>query len=318
MRNGILSLVIIGLLLLLVACDTKTGESIEVEADRFKIGVVLKSMDSEYTYAMNSGIVSAAEDFGITVITVYPEVETDVEKQRMMIMDMLSSGVDMMLICPCDSEDTRDYMAVAAEKNIPVFSVDTEMYYEDEVYIGSDNYQIGQLAGEEMDRLLGGQGKVAIMAGTLIQSPHYKRVKGFKDYIGQNTEIEIVYEGEAYSRFLDAVYKTEELLKEHPEVDGIFVSNATMTLGIVDRMELMGMDNDIRIVGVDTQSDTLHMIQEGKISAMISQNGYDITYKAIEVAYEYLNGKEFEGNIIIENEIIRLENVDEFLKIIAR
>lgn len=271
-------------------------------------------MDSEYCLSLKSGIEKVADELDIDVLIVHPQTEKDVSQQSILINDMLNSDVDAIIVVPCDSFNT-EYMNAAKEKNIPVFSMDTDIYEEDEIYIGSNNIMIGEIAGEYMNELLDNEGSVAILTGTLIQSPHIERLKGFKDYIESKTNIEIVYEKEAYCSFLDSVQKTKEILDEYPNIDGIFCTNATMTLGVMDRLEFLELDKPVSIIGVDTQTDSIRKIIDGKITGMVSQNGYDIANETMHTVVEYLDGEKIENNIYIESELITNENAKKYLKI---
>ncbi|PAB56640.1 ABC transporter substrate-binding protein [Anaeromicrobium sediminis] len=298
--------------------DSEYKESYDSKKYKYKIGVVLKSMDSEYTLSLKSGILGAGEDFKTNSVIVYPRSEIDVKAQNIMIKDLLNSDIDAIVICPCDSTNSKDYMDLAKKRGIPVFSIDTDIYDENEIYIGSDNFHIGELAGQYMHEKIGNEGKVAILSGTLIASPHYQRAEGFKEYIKKNSSLEVVYEDEAYCSFLEGVKKTKEIFDKYPHINGIFSTNATMALGIVDRMEFMKIKREIPIIGVDTQSDSIGKVLDGKIAAMVSQNGYDIAYETIKTVVRYLDGEEINKNIYTKSELITKENAKEYLKIIDK
>ncbi|WP_273319831.1 substrate-binding domain-containing protein [Vallitalea guaymasensis] len=303
------------MILLLCGCNSNINHKnySENNQDKYKIGVVLKAMDSEYCLSLKSGIEKAADELDVEVLIVHPQTEKDVRQQKILINDMLNSDVDAMIVVPCDSYYS-EYMEIAKEKDIPVFSMDTDIYGEDEIYIGSNNLLIGKLAGEYMNDRLEGRGSVAILTGTLIQSPHIERLKGFKDYIELNTDIEIVYEKEAYCSFLDSVQKTKEILDKFPDIDGVFCTNATMTLGVMDRLEFLKLDEPISIIGVDTQTDSIRKIIDGKITGMVSQNGYEIANETVHTVVRYLNGEKIEKNIYIDSEFIRKDNAENYLK----
>ncbi|GKX29312.1 LacI family transcriptional regulator [Vallitalea longa] len=281
--------------------------------DKYRIGVVLKAMDSEYCLSLKSGVEKAADELDVDVLVVNPLTEKDVRQQNILIEDTLNSNVDAIVIVPCDSYNTEEYMELAEEKNIPVFSMDTDIYGKDEIYVGSDNIEIGEIAGRYMDKLLNGKGLVAVLTGTLLQSPHVERLEGFKDYLECNTNINIVYEEEAYCSFFDSSQKTKEILDEYGNIDGIFCTNATMALGVIDRLEFLKPNKSVRIIGVDTQTDTIRKIIDDKISAMVSQDGYDIAYETMQTVVKYLNGEDIEGNLYIENELINKEKAEKYL-----
>lgn len=322
MKKRVRIAIVIGtvLLLFLYGCSTPAKNDYNSQNNnsstlnyKYKVGVVLKAMDSEYGLSLKSGIETASEECQINSIIVHPESETDVQAQNIMINDMLNSDLDAIVIMPCDSNNTKQYMDKAREKGIPVFSMDTEMYGEEEPYIGSNNKEIGKIAGKYMNELLDGKGSVAVLAGTLIQAPHSERLQGFKEYIESETSIQIIYEEQAYSSFLEGVKKTGEIFEIYPDVDGIFCTNATMALGVVDRMEFLDIKKQIPIIGVDTQSDSIQKILDGKIAGMVSQSGYDIAYETIKTVAKYLNGEKIEGNIYIESVLITKENALKYL-----
>ncbi len=310
----------IGLIFIFVsmaACKSGEPEKEIESADgqEYVIGVVTKSLNSEYTYSLKSGLDAAVREDDVDMIFIHPDYETEIDVQNIMIDSMVNSNIDALIVSPCDSSYT-DYVEVAKSKNIPVFAMDTELYHDDVPYIGADNYKIGEMAAEQMIQELGGEGEIAILAGTLAAAPHLQRIEGFKHYIQANSDIEVVYEEEAFCDFRHAVAKTQEILLLFPNVDGIFAGNATMALGVLDRLEFSDHTIDIPIIGVDTQSDTIRKVMDGEITAMISQNGYDIGYEAMKTVFRFLEGEKVSSKTIIESKVITKENAEEFLKVI--
>lgn len=89
-------------------------------------------------------------------------------------------------------------------------------------------------------------------------------------------------------------------------------TNAMMTIGALQQKKRNHWDN-LRLVGVDTQSDALTAVQDGDILAMISQNGYDIGYRTIETLVDAMNGETVAEHTYVENRVIIQTNVKSFL-----
>jgi ribose transport system substrate-binding protein len=100
------------------------------------------------------------------------------------------------MITPSGSREIVPAIAKANAANIPVVTIDTRV---DEAtmkaanahvatFIGSDNLQGGQLAGEFLAQKLGGQGKVAVLEGIPGHETGDSRLKGFREMIAQEPE----------------------------------------------------------------------------------------------------------------------------------
>ncbi|MFR7390060.1 MAG: sugar ABC transporter substrate-binding protein [Blautia faecis] len=72
---------------------------------------------------------------------------------------------------------------------------------------------------------------VAILSGTLSASNHIERVNGFKDYITENTNIEIVDEQPDNDSVEDALSITEGYLSTYPDLKGVFGCNGAAPVG---------------------------------------------------------------------------------------
>ena len=143
------------------------------------------------TVAAMATVVSAAEEgktYGVSVMThnnsfflaeiegiegaigendevVAPDPALDISTQVEQISDMISSGVDVIMIDAIDSEGIKPALVEAKEAGTPVIAIDTEVADPEyvESTIVSDNVDAGRLAGKCLVDAIGGKGKVAII-----------------------------------------------------------------------------------------------------------------------------------------------------------
>ena len=69
------------------------------------------------------------------------------------------------------------------------------------------------------------------MSGSLTATDHVERIKGFKDALAQYPEMQIVFEQPDNDILEDAVTLTENALQAHPNIKGLFGSNASNPIG---------------------------------------------------------------------------------------
>lgn len=308
-KNFILLLSCICMGMLLGCNDTNIDKKVN---KKYNLGVVLKAMNSEHWFSVKAGIERAAKDLNVNVTILYPENETDIEIQKVLIRDMIDNEVDGIAISPCDSEDTIEYTIYAQAKKVLVYAIDTEMQT-DTYFVGSNNREIGKMAADYFINELNFRGEIAVISGSHKQKSHKDRVEGFKDVIDKHDDIKIVYEGIADSSSIKAMEETEKILKKYPNISGIFTTNATMALGIIENESYKNNKNKMKIVCVDMQSDAIRGVINKKISGIVSQDGYAMGYKTIQNMVKLLKGKDANKHIYIESYIITPENAADFL-----
>ncbi|MBS7006903.1 substrate-binding domain-containing protein [Anaerostipes sp.] len=252
-------------------------QSLETENPEYVIGVVTKSRDSEYWMSVCSGMEKAAADLGVSVIIMSPDTETDEKAQQQMIDSLLKKDIDALAVSPIDSYNADKYLKKAEKENIKVVSYDTKIMEKGVPYIGIDNEKAGRDLAEYMAGQMGKEGSVGIISGNLKQNSHASRLKGFKDYIEKNTDIRIAFTESGYSNLRMSEQEISRLMKEHPDLNGIFATSAVTALGIMEYMK----DRPVLIATVDAQEDALDAVKKGRIAALAYQPGYEIGYETI-------------------------------------
>lgn len=310
MRRFICLICIMMTLILYGSVYIKSLKTQEMSAPKYTVGVVLKAMDSEHWLAVQSSMQKIAKSNNINLIVLYPKNEADYQAQNKMIIDLLKNDVDAIIVSPCNIYKAQEYLALAKQKQIPIFTLDENI--KDIPYIGSDNYRIGERAAEYLDKRLPKEAQVSILSGSAVQEAHIKRVQGFVDYINKNTDLVINNYIVNDINYRQATLQTEHLLKQYPDTQGLFVTNAVMTLGAIEAID--ETDKQITIIGVDTQNDAIMAIKNKKIDAMISQDGYEIGALAMNIVLDYLiNDRQPQKDNYIENNFITIENADNYL-----
>ncbi|MCD8357419.1 MAG: substrate-binding domain-containing protein [Clostridia bacterium] len=300
-------LLLLPVVLLLAGCGSGTEEVQEKRT----ICVVLKAMDSVHWMSVEDGLKQAANDYDVFVNILWPSNENDVDAQNTILEDVVASKPDAIAVSPCDSERI-DIMGQAQQAGIPCFYIDTKSEQFDFPYIGADNYNIGKIAGMAFSRHIDG-GKIAVIMGNPKQSTHEERLQGFADYIEQCTDLELCQiEVSETSSYLESMKCMETILQQNPDVQGVFCTSALMVLGAMQQQEDTGAD--VKLIGVDMQSDAMSSVEDGKILALVGQNGYEIGYQTIRTIVQSLDGDAVEQNTYVNTPLITQDNAAEYLE----
>ena len=274
---------------------------------KYTIGVVLKAMDSEHWLSVRSGMTEAAQKNNMRLIVITAENETAFAEQNKIIGDLLANDIDALIVSPTNINHTKEFVDLARKKNIPVFSIDEEI--DEIIYIGSNNYAVGEMAAAFMAANLPAGSEVSVISGSANQNAHIQRTAGFVDYIEKNSSLIIGKTMAAETQYRQAMTQAEKLLRERPNTRGIFVTSAIMTLGVIETTE----NFPVMIIGVDTQNDAIMAVKNGKIDALISQDGHESGRLAIEVVAAHMNNEPVQKYNFIRNELITADNAEHFL-----
>ncbi len=288
-------------------------QSEEAEDATVSMIAILKARNSLHWQFIMEGMEQTAKNHSVRLNVLWPETEVDVDTQLRMIEDAIRAKPDIIFLAPDDVDRMEEYEERIQNAGITLIYVDeNETNTSGIPYVGSDNYHAGELAAESVQEILP-EGSVAFIGGSQGQPAHILRGSGFMDSMEAAgtytfTEIKEVPDT-SVSGGKEAM---TEVLEAHPEVRAVFCSSALICMGAQEACQSLER-TDVILVGMDTQSDVLTALKNGRIHAIISQSGYEMGCKAMEAALNVLEGEEIPLLNYIENEIISKENVDDYL-----
>lgn len=284
------------------------GKDVQEPEGEFIIGVVTKSRNSEYWMSVNAGMEKAAKEMNVKTVILSPDTETDKKIQKKMIRDLLKMKVDALAVSPIDSNDNQDYYLQAQELEIPVYSYDTPIADVEVPYIGIDNEKVGYELAKVLAEEMGHKGNIAIIAGSREQTSHEKRIAGFEKYMEQEPDMHIEVEKSGYSNLRVSEQEMAEIQSNYPDLDGIMTTSAVTALGLAEATKGSG----IAIASVDDQEDAIRAVEEGRITVLGAQSGYDIGYETVKYIVNDKKGVKQDREKILVTQILTRENVEDY------
>ncbi len=208
----------------------------------------------------------------------------DVAAQIQTMETYIAQGVTGIAIAPSDPDALEAVMKQAADAGIFVTTLDTPPV-EDSVslvYIGTDNYTAGKMAGEAMAELLPGGGKVGIGRGSDTALNALQRTDGFLEGI-EGTDIEALEPVNDKEDAATALQLANSVISANPDLAGAFGVYAYNGPAWATAIKEAGKVGVIKLVSFDATTDIINGIKEGVIDATIAQREYDMGYKSVEI-----------------------------------
>ncbi|CCU78642.1 Ribose ABC transport system, periplasmic ribose-binding protein RbsB (TC 3.A.1.2.1) [Halanaerobium saccharolyticum subsp. saccharolyticum DSM 6643] len=272
--------------------------SFAVAAQEINIGLIPMTLSNEYFIALINGAEQRAELYDVELTVQGPQTHADALAQLEQMENMISRGVDAIVIVPSSSEALAPALLKAEEAGIPVINLDTKFNQETLAnagvspipFIGTDNY-VGALdAGKLALELLDGEGQVAILEGISGQQNTYDRKNGFID--GMENKLDVVATQTADWEVEKGYNAAQNIMQANPELDLIFGSNDGMAIGAYRAILEAGKEDEIFVIGYDAVPAALESVKEGELYATIAQFPAEMGKRGIDAAMQIINGEQ--------------------------
>src|ERR1700686_1740796 len=274
------------------------------------IAVIPKGNADLFWQSVHAGAVKAGRETGVDVLWNGPASEADYTVQIQIVDAMINRHVDAIALAPTDRQALVTVVERAAGRNVPVVifdsAIDTQRFVSQ---VATDNYKAGQMAAERMGKILDGRGKVVIIAVKPGAASTEAREKGFEDTIHQKFPgIQIVDKRYGMAMVAQAMTVTENILAGHPDLDGIFASNESSTIGAAQAMR--GRAGKIKLVGFDSSPTLLENLSSGLLDSLVIQDPFKMGYQAVMAAVKHLQGEAVTKVVDLEPRLIDRQNLN--------
>ncbi len=127
----------------------------------YTIAVIPKGTTHEFWKSINAGAIKAQQELAkqgtkVEVIWKGPLREDDRDQQIQVVENFMTRRVSAIVLAPLDSQALVKPVHNAIASKVPVVIIDSDLKSDKYVsFVATDNYKGGQLAGEQMGKLLG-------------------------------------------------------------------------------------------------------------------------------------------------------------------
>jgi ribose transport system substrate-binding protein len=281
-------------------------------AEGANITLVQGVKGDEFYITMGCGAQEAARKAGAELDITGPD-EFAADQQTPVLNAVAAKSPDAILIAPTDTKAMFAPVQQAAETGAKIILVDTTLEDPDvaESQIASDNLEGGRLAGEELIKLIGGEGKVMVENVNPGISTTDQRQQGFEEAIEGEEGIE--YLG---TQFNDddpakAAAQVKAQLAKDPDLKGIFATNLFSAEGSANGLREAGKLGEVKMVGFDAGPAQVEQLEEGLVQALIAQKPADIGQQGVEQAVNAIEGRPVKEEITTGYVTVRKNQLDD-------
>jgi len=275
------------------------------------VGVVPQGQSHMFWQSIHAGAVAASRETGVDIIWNGPATEGDYNGQLKVLDALINRRVDALALAPFDTKALVGTVERAVRQGIPVIIFDTGI--DTDVFtsrVATDNYGAGVMGARRLGQILAGKGKIVVVAVQPGIASTMAREAGFEETMRKEfPAIRIADKRFGMADFAKSLQVTENMLNAHPDLDGLFASNESSTVGAVQAIK--PRQGKIKMVGFDWSPTLANDLRSGVIDSLVVQDPFRIGYESVKAAVDKLNGGTPQKIVNLPPLLVTKENIDD-------
>lgn len=315
--SWLIALVVLSLAL--VGCsDGASGDGDKKEGNNKTVGIAMPTKSVERWVADGENMKEVFEELGYKVDMQY--AEDVVENQVAQIENMITKGVDVLVIASIDGEALTSVLTQAEKQEIPVIAYDRLIMNSDHVsyYATFDNFQVGVLQGKYIEETLNlteedGPFNLELFAGSPDDNNAYffwdGEISILQPYIDEGKLVvksgQTTFEQGATLRWDAALAqeRMDNLLSAHYSdelVDIVLSPFDGISRGLISSLTAVGYGSDSKpmpiVTGQDAELASIKSIIAGEQTQTIFKDTRELAIKVADMVDSVIQGEEPEIN----------------------
>ncbi|MBN1817105.1 MAG: substrate-binding domain-containing protein [Sedimentisphaerales bacterium] len=292
MRKLALVLVCVGTVVGLFSCGKKEPSG----PKKLTIAVIPKGTTHVFWKSVEAGAKKAGTELDVNIIWKGPLKESDRADQIKLVEQFVAEGVDGIVLAPLDFEALARPVQSAMERNIPVVVFDSALRGEpgkDFIsFVATNNRKGGQMAGEQLAKLLNDKGKVVLLRYAVGSASTEEREAGFLEVMKKKSGITMLVENRYGGATVgEAKNESMKLIDQLKEADGVFCPNESSTLGMLGALRDNDLAGKIIFVGFDATPPLVDALRQGHIKALVAQDPTRMGHEGVQTIVSHLKGQ---------------------------
>ena len=282
-----------------------------------RIALVMKSLSNPYFIEMEKGARQAQTENRAELFVKAVGLETSIDQQIQFIDDIINNkSADAIVIVPTDSSRLAPVIARAHKAGIHIINLDTRLDADALAqegigplpFIGVDNHRAAYKAAAHLAASLPPKSEVAIIEGNSNAINALRRSEGARQAL-EAAGMRLVASQSSWT--IEQAYEiTGNLLKQNPELRGIYCISDLIALGVIRYLADHGI-RQVKVAGFDGIAQARAALASNQMVATIDQRPAEQGYLSVKAALDAIAGKPVPGQLKVETELLTRSSVQQ-------
>ena len=291
-------------------------------AEKFKIGISMKTLSAPYFAAQMEAAKARATELGYEVIGT--DAQGKIQKQIADIEDLVTRNVKLLIVNPADADALVNSVNNASAAGVKVIVIDSTLNAKANfvTQVQSSNSANGALVGDWVVNTVGDKPiKIALLSGEKGNPVGQERRLGVLSGIMESqirnfghSSVTVVGQGWGGWNDEGGLKAMEDLLVAHKDFNIVLGENDSMLLGARRAIESAKREGLLLVAAADGQKEALALIKEGKYGVTGLNDPALVAKTAVDIGIKVVNGemKDVPKQSFTMPAAITKENVDKF------
>lgn len=268
-------------------------KSIEESETKHRLVLITQDIDTPFWDQVGRAATEQAGKLGVS-LEIWGNYGSHEEDFLRNLEIAIQSKVDGIIVQGLDSEDFKELTRVKASfYGIPIITIANDVPIEESLrrtYVGSNQYETGELIAKQLITDMGENGDVILMYNQDVEYYQEQRITGMEDVLAKYPNIKIHYAKTSNTRE-DVVITTQSILNKVPEVDAFIAVNANTVGAMVQEIGKRYQIEPYYIYSFDDGPESIPLLEEGLIDGVIKQSPEQMGRDSVAIMMKWLNGE---------------------------
>ena len=290
-----------------------------LQAKAFRLAVIPRQDSGVYWDAIHAGMLAGKRDLAkmkidVDVFWLPPGGAGTAADQVALVQKVSAARFDALIISPIDVAVLRPVIEAAIRAGLPVLVFDNLLSSPLTLaYVGTNNFEAGQIAGGFLGKQIGEQGSVLAVGDPDVSTNVRERVKGFVDGARIFPNVFCISSGD-YAETLPVALPAVAgamMKKNAAHLNGLFTADPSLLpLSLQDLQDAGLADSHVFHVVFGSSPEVVEALRDGKIQALIADNPFGIGMQALRSTVDALEGKQIAPRISVSTVIVTADKID--------
>lgn len=275
---------------------------------KITIAAIPKATTHSYWKAAEAGARRAAAEFGVELEWQGPLDDSKVADQIGIFNNLAASGLQGILLSPCDDKALAPHVRSAAKRGVPVAIFDSPLDAKQGVdyinFVSTDNKAAGGTAATTLAGLIGTtpvhDGQILMIRFTEGSASTRLREEGFTTALAAAPGLKLAAQQFTDGSMAGAQRVAETLLGNYVknnklELAGVFASNQPTAEGTYNALKALrdkGVEVTAKVVGFDDSTLLIQGLQNGIFDALVVQDPERMGYLGVKSLVDHIQKRE--------------------------
>lgn len=293
---------------------------VEIEQSNQKIRVAFSMAEGNNPWVTNllSNLEQCAEEFEMELVYHEPE-QTTSEWQREDLLNLLTEDIDYLAVFPKEENVLSGVLEIAEQIGLPVIVISKDISLREKcaALISVDYEAEGRVCAQVLANTFKGEkANVVIIKGPENSSVAVERLQGFTKELKNYPNLQILEIRDGEFDRLTAEYVMEDVISTYGNgmIQAVFASSDEEGMGVLQALKITDYlaDNDVKIVSINGNQDSLKAIVAGEYTASVESSIRmgNVIFELVQRMERNFNKSKY---IVIPYQVYDAENAEKYL-----